>query len=288
MDINFATNTTMTLLNRLGRSSTDSSFEVDSSSTANLGDSYSSTGVSTDNYHTLIIRDSLQTGGYMYGAISLYSQQLDQLSGYLVQLRDKEVAIMAETAGSAAHTQLVAEKQTIETSMSAFIGENIHGNELNLVSVQGGTAAANDSFMDVINVRENSSDPNSDIVGMVSSVEVDLMEIFAHSHNESTCPHCLQAASISGGEQPIEIATSSTSGATADKGATTSSTSLDSQVETIRSGYKWNVSSSDTLSYSFYEGTVPYPTTYNDGNTCLLYTSPSPRDLSTSRMPSSA
>ena len=26
----------------------------------------------------------------------------------------------------------------------------------------------------------------------------------------------------------------------------------------------------------------------SDGNTCLLYTSPSPRDLSTSRMPSSA
>ena len=28
--------------------------------------------------------------------------------------------------------------------------------------------------------------------------------------------------------------------------------------------------------------------TFNDGNNCLLYTSPSPRDLSTSRMPSSA
>ena len=102
---------------------------------------------------------------------------------------------------------------------------------------------------------------------MVSSVEVDLMEIFANSHNESTCPHCLQASSSSRGEQPIEIATSSTSGATADKGATTSSTSLDSQVETIRSGYKWNISDSDTLSFSFYEGAVPYPTTYNDGNT---------------------
>ena len=32
-------------------------------------------------------------------------------------------------------------------------------------------------------------------------------------------------------------------------------------------------------------GTIVEPTS---GNTCLLYTSPSPRDLSTSRMPSSA
>ena len=55
--------------------------------------------------------------------------------------------------------------------MSAFIGDNIHGNELNLVSVQGSTVATNDRFMDVINVRENASDVNSDIVGMVSSVE---------------------------------------------------------------------------------------------------------------------
>ena len=40
----------------------------------------------------------------MYGAISLYSQQLDELSGYFVQLRDKEIAIMSETIGSATHT----------------------------------------------------------------------------------------------------------------------------------------------------------------------------------------
>ena len=95
MDINFATNTTLTLLNRLGRSTGDDAFEVDSSTTANLQDSYSSSGATTDNYHTLFIRDTLQTGGYMYGAISLYSQQLDQLSGFLVQIRDKEVAIAA-------------------------------------------------------------------------------------------------------------------------------------------------------------------------------------------------
>lgn len=257
----------MTLLNRMGRSTGDSSFEVDSSSTANLSDSYSSTGASKDNYHTLIIRDSLQTGGYMYGAISLYSQQLDQLSSYLVQLRDKEIAIIGETVGSATHTQLITEKQTIEQSMSAFIGENVHGNDLNLVSLQGSQATANDSFMDVISVRENASDPNSDIVGMVSAIEVDLMEVFANSHNESTCPHCLQASISSGGEQPVEIATSSTSGATRDKGATTSSASADAQVETIRSGSKWNLTNSDTLSYSFYEGTVPYPNTYNGGDT---------------------
>jgi len=269
VDINFATNTTMTLLNRLGRTSADEAFEVDSSSTANLSDSYSPSGASVDNYHTFIIRDSLETGGYMYGAVSLYSQQLDELSGYLVQLRDKEIAILAETAGSAAHTRLLAEKQTIEEDMSAFIGQNIHGSDLELASVQGTGVTTNDSFMDIINIRESNTDPNSDIVGMISSIEVDLMEIFANSHNENTCPHCLAAASSTGGDfdQAVEIATSSTTSASPDKTATSAGASLDPQVEAIRKGYKWNISGTDTLSYSFYEGTVPYPTTYNDGAT---------------------
>ena len=268
MDINFATNTTMTLLNRLGRSSADEAFEVDSSATANLSDSYSPSGALVDNYHTFIIRDSLETGGFMYGAVSLYSQQLDELSGYLVQLRDKEIAILAETAGSAAHTRLLAEKQTLEEDMSAFIGENIHGNDLQLVSVYD-SVNNNSSFMDVLNIHANPSDTSSDLLGMVSSIEVDLMEIFASSHSETTCPHCLAmaASDYDGVDEAAEIATSSSAGATPDKTATGFSATSDTQVEALRKGYKWNISANDTLSYSFYEGTVDYPTTYRDGNT---------------------
>ncbi|MEL0215647.1 MAG: hypothetical protein VW948_07760, partial [Burkholderiaceae bacterium] len=269
VDLNFATNTTLSLLNQLGRTANDEAFEVDSSSTAGLDDSYTSSGISTDNYHTFYIRDNLQSGGYMYGAVSLYSQQLDELSGYLVQLRDKEIAILAETIGSAAHTQLLSEKQTIETAMSAFIGQNIHANDLDLIAVHGGNITPNNSFMDVLNIRENNSDPNSELVGMISSIEVDLLEIFANTHNEATCPHCL-AAAASGGDgidEYAEIATSSTGGATPDKTATIVGASLDQQVEALRKGYRWNISGSDTLSYSFYEGAVPYPTTYRDGQT---------------------
>ena len=120
--------------------------------------------------------------------------------------------------------------------------------------------------MDVINIRANSGDPNSAIVGMISSIEVEMSEIFQNSHNPSTCAHCLAAAADNGFESPVALATSSTSGATADKGATLIGSSGDSQVETIRKGVKWNIGASDTLSYSFYEGTVPYPTTYNDGD----------------------
>ena len=36
------------------------------------------------------------------------------------------------------------------------------------------------------------------------------------------------------------------------------------------------------------KSTLAFDTIYSEGQSCLLYTSPSPRDLSTSRMPSSA
>ena len=55
--------------------------------------------------------------------------------------------------------------------------------------------------MDVVNIySENNSDTNSDLLGMVSSIEADLMEVFANTHNEATCPHCLAAAATGGDE----------------------------------------------------------------------------------------
>ena len=65
----------------------------------------------------------------------------------------------------------------------------------------------------------------------------------------------------------------------------------------------WSVEGPGTTSFSFIEGDIHFYLNYNssgsqlvlksnakfrDPSACLLYTSPSPRDLSTSRMPSSA
>ena len=266
MELNFATNTTLSLLNQLGRSTDDDAFDVDGTFNG-ATDSYSASGQSVDNYHTFMIRDSLQTGGYMYGAVSFYSDDLDELSSHLTSLRDKEIEILASNPGTTSHTQLLNEKQSLELDLSAFIGARVHSDSIEFTMVQGNTDDQ-PSFMDVINIRANSSDPNSEVVGMISSIEVEMSEIFQNSHDPSNCAHCREIASGGNGfESPVALATSSTSGATADKGFTFTGSSSDSQVETIRKGVKWNVGASDTLSYSFYEGTVPYPTTYNDGDT---------------------
>ena len=42
------------------------------------------------------------------------------------------------------------------------------------------------------------------------------------------------------------------------------------------------------IAFATFAGTTVFATLQQQSNICLLYTSPSPRDLSTSRMPSSA
>ena len=201
MELNFATNTTLTLLNQLGRSADDDAFAVDGTFTG-ATDSYSASGQSVDNYHTFMIRDSLETGGYMYGTVSFYSEDLNELSTHLTRLRDKELEILASNPGTASHTQLLSEKQSLEVDLSAFIGARVHSDKIDFTIVQGNTDNQS-SFMDVINIRANSGDPNSEIVGMISSIEVEMSEIFQNSHNPSTCAHCLAAAADNGFESPV-------------------------------------------------------------------------------------
>ena len=63
---------------------------------------------------------------YVYGFVNMSNTELTQLGSFLVDLRDKELALATETAGSAAHTQLVNEKQQLETNISLFIADKVH------------------------------------------------------------------------------------------------------------------------------------------------------------------
>ena len=58
--------------------------------------------------------------------------ELTQLGSFLVDIRDKELALAKETAGSSKHTQLVSEKQTLETNMSLFVADKVHMDEFDM------------------------------------------------------------------------------------------------------------------------------------------------------------
>ena len=256
MDVKLTTNATLSLLNMVARA--DSDPVVDTTTVAQ--DAAEMTPTYASDMNTLMIRDELSSGAYVYGFVNMSNTELTQLGSFLVDIRDKELALATETVGTAAHTQLVSEKQTLETNMSLFIADKVHMDEFDM---QAGisTNGLDNSFFDILEINGGSGQQD-ELKGLLSVVEVELDVIFQNAHHPATCPHCqaIEAAKHAGSEVQAHNVGYNTSTA----GASAASAQSDSDIETLRMGSKWNVTGSDTLSYSFLNSSAQKVSNYNN------------------------
>ena len=256
MDVKLTTNATLSLLNMVARA--DSDPVVDTTTVAQ--DAAEMTPTYASDMNTLMIRDELSSGAYVYGFVNMSNTELTQLGSFLVDIRDKELALATETVGTAAHTQLVSEKQTLETNMSLFIADKVHMDEFDM---QAGisTNGLDNSFFDILEINGGSGQQD-ELKGLLSIVEVELDVIFQNAHHPATCPHCqaIEAAKHAGSEVQAHNVGYNTSTA----GASAASAQSDSDIETLRMGSKWNVTGSDTLSYSFLNSSAQKVSNYNN------------------------
>ena len=256
MDVKLTTNATLSLLNMVARA--DSDPVVDTTTVAQ--DAAEMTPTYASDMNTLMIRDELSSGAYVYGFVNMSNTELTQLGSFLVDIRDKELALAKETVGTAAHTQLVSEKQTLETNMSLFIADKVHMDEFDM---QAGisTNGLDNSFFDILEINGGSGQQD-ELKGLLSIVEVELDVIFQNAHHPATCPHCqaMEAAKHAGSEVQAHNVGYNTSTA----GASAASAQSDSDIETLRMGSKWNVTGSDTLSYSFLNSSAQKVSNYNN------------------------
>ena len=256
MDVKLTTNATLSLLNMVARA--DSDPVVDTTTVAQ--DAAEMTPTYASDMNTLMIRDELSSGAYVYGFVNMSNTELTQLGSFLVDIRDKELALATETVGTAAHTQLVSEKQTLETNMSLFIADKVHMDEFDM---QAGisTNGLDNSFFDILEINGGSGQQD-ELKGLLSIVEVELDVIFQNAHHPATCPHCqaMEAAKHAGSEVQAHNVGYNTSTA----GASAASAQGDSDIETLRMGSKWNVTGSDTLSYSFLNSSAQKVSNYNN------------------------
>ena len=256
MDVKLTTNATLSLLNMVARA--DSDPVVDTTTVAQ--DAAEMTPTYASDMNTLMIRDELSSGAYVYGFVNMSNTELTQLGSFLVDIRDKELALATETVGTAAHTQLVSEKQTLETNMSLFIADKVHMDEFDM---QAGisTNGLDNSFFDILEINGGSGQQD-ELKGLLSIVEVELDVIFQNAHHPATCPHCqaMEAAKHAGSEVQAHNVGYNTSTA----GASAASAQSDSDIETLRMGSKWNVTGSDTLSYSFLNSSAQKVANYNN------------------------
>ena len=94
-----------------------------------------------------MIRDDIDIRCFVYGFVNLNDTELTHSRfSFLVDLRDKELALAKETAGSSAHTQLVSEKQQLETAISLFVADKVHMDDFDMQASISTNAAQQQLF----------------------------------------------------------------------------------------------------------------------------------------------
>lgn len=251
------------LLNRLQMTPADSSATNISTTpiTPSSQTGTASPNVNTEDAYFLMLKDSIQDGGYIFSSIAIQENELATLSTHLETLRDHSITLAGLEDGSAAHNAEMARALDAEADMSRFIGDIAHGQSLQLDAVFS-TTPSSYQFLEFVDTTAAGSDSTEPITAQISAVEVDFKAIFETYHNPQTCPHCeamATSAQNSDVQQPYASTTYDGNGA----GAVVTGATGESDLETLRMGNAWDVGEGDTLSYSYYDGSVQYDPAYN-------------------------
>ena len=218
--------------------------------------------------HTLVLKDRLEGGAHLLSLVTIDSESLNSVGNFLTSMQTKLTEANNLQLNSPEYESKIAELQAIENQMSAFLGALFHKNEID-VELKSGDNSAAQSFLDFVNIFEDPTDQSS-LVGQIASLEVNMLEFAEAAHDPQTCPTCIKAnqssTSNNEGEIPLADGPSPTSSVTGSLNNTTNSGDNATAINTLMLGKKWDIAdpTSETLTYSYYDGSVAYPTSQSD------------------------
>ena len=218
--------------------------------------------------HILVLKDRLEGGSHLLSMVSINENSLTTVGGFLTQIQAKLAEANSLDVNSVQYTEVADEINDIENQMSSFLGALFHKNELD-VELRSGDANSAQSFLDFVGIYEDPNDQNS-IVSQIASVEVNMLEFAEAAHDPQTCPTCIQAnqstASDDIGEIPLADGPTPTGSVTGSLSNTTNSGDNATAINTLMLGNKWDIAdpTTETLTYSYYNGSVAYPTSQSD------------------------
>ena len=214
----------------------------------------------------LLLRDSINEFNSLVSLVQIETGDLDRLSEFLGQIQQVEIELSVAASAEALDAGMRS-LEALEAEMSSFLAEKTnYAGDLYLALSKEGTFQQR--YFESLNLEGSDlSKFGSDL----AVVEVDITNLFTSQHLASTCPICQAAiAAEMGGtdtffsEAPAQVSTNVT-------GATTIGASATNYLESLRGGPKWDLSSGETLSYSYYNGAVGYDSaTYS----ALTYNAP--------------
>ena len=235
--------------------------------------------ISSSDNHYLLLKDTVDQYTKQTSLVQISSASLEKVGDYLVEIQGKVTELEASLGNDPLRVQLSSELNTLENELSTFLGSAINNATQKNINISNISKESETNFFNEIAV--NGKFTNAD-AQKLAEIEVN----FAHgvaeaitAHNPETCPICAAriAADSSGISQGIlesnnGVDSGSNSNPVAHEGATQNSTSVtgasansttsNQELDSLMLANKWELSASETLSYSYYQTSgVAY--TYN-------------------------
>jgi serralysin len=216
----------------------------------------------------LALKDRVSDSTSMITVAQVADADLESIAAQIEAIQSKYSELSSLQPETADYAIVLAQATKLEDSLSSFIGQRaVTTSDLALVQTAD-SAWTNQPFTS-IGIEPDSADASFSVM---SVLEVNIGKVLTEAHSAITCPICRAqaeaqantstalppSADMLGADNYADAATTTTTNVT---GTTTIGSSGSSYVEAIRSGYKWDLSSGETLSYSYYTGAVGYDST---------------------------
>jgi len=221
----------------------------------------------SENTSWLALSDQIANGIEVATLVQVRNEALDQLGLLVVEMRE----LALRNLNGEDVTDQLADK---ELEISTLVGSNIIGLPKETVFM---SSEANPS--DLLTIDEIDYFGELSVADLltgeefrVASLEVDITQVsIAHfqasqAHDPDTCPIC--GGSFSLGDN--EAAAAPTSAGSTAVGYTTSSASGTNYIDALNSTRTWDLASGESLSYSYYDGTVAFDSTAYTGREDLI------------------
>ena len=215
----------------------------------------------------IALSDQVSRGVELTALVQIRNDALDELGALLVDMR-------ALASSRDQGLDVATELDEKEREISVLIGANVLSLPKETVFISSDADPSDLLAVDEINyfgslkVRDGLTDSIVD----VASVEVDITEV-AISHFTAGASHDPDSCPICGGSLRLnaeEVAAAPTSASTTSVGYTSSAASGTNYIDALNSTTKWDLTSGESLSYSYYDGTVAFDSTAYSGRETLI------------------
>ena len=232
--------------------------------------------ISSSDTQYVLLKDTVDQFTKHTSLVQISNAALQQVGDYLVQIKDKVVQMESSLQDDPARIQLSSELATLENELSIYLSASIQSASEKNINISNFSKESETDFFNEVVVNGKFSNVEAQ---KLAEIEVNFAHGIAEAitaHNPQTCPICSARAaedssglaqgvtgSVDSGSNsnpvPIEGATQNNTSVT---GASANSTTSNQELDSLMLANKWELSASETLSYSYYQTSgVAY--TYN-------------------------